>query len=546
MPESLAAASRAVGDALARRAANHVPLSPVSFLIRAALAHPDRIATVYGGVKRSWSEVRHRCRRLAAALRGLGLEAGDTVAVMAANTPELFEAHFGVPLCGGVFNAINTRLDADTVRYILEHGGGKVLICDTEFAGTVRAALAGMATPPIVVDIRDPAAPGEALGAVDYEALLAGGDPDFAGGGPADEWDAIALNYTSGTTGRPKGAVYHHRGAYLTAVGNLLEWDMGRAPVYLWTLPMFHCNGWCFPWTVAAKAGTSVCLRRVTGPAVLDAIAQDGVDHFCGAPIVLKMVADAATTPLPRRVKAMTAGAPPPAAVLAAMEARGFDVTHVYGLTETYGPAVACDWREGWDALPAEDRAAKRARQGIAYTLCEEVIVGDPATCELVPDDGATLGEVLFRGNLVMKGYHADPAATEAAFAGGWFHSGDLAVRHPDGHIQIRDRLKDIIISGGENISSIEIEDAIHHVPGVAAVAVVGAPDERWGEVPVAYVELGAGGAPPSAEDIVAFCRTRLAGFKIPKRVVFTTLPRTSTGKVQKRLLRDRDDGAKP
>ena len=528
-----------VADPLARRGANHVPLSPVSFLHRAALAHPDRTATVYGEQRRSWAEVRDRCRRLASALRGLGIGPGDTVAAMAANTPELFEAHFGVPMAGGVLNAINTRLDAETVRYILEHGRAKVLLTDTEFAPTVRAALAGLDAPPTVVDIRDPAAPGETLGTTDYEAMLAASDPEFRGKGPADEWDAIALNYTSGTTGRPKGVVYHHRGAYLTAVGNVLEWDMGRAPVYLWTLPMFHCNGWCFPWTVAAKAGTSVCLRRVSGPAVLDAIARDGVDHFCGAPIVLKMVVDAAAAPLPRRVKVMTAGAPPPAAVLAAMEERGFDVTHVYGLTETYGPAVACDWREGWDALPADERAAKRARQGVAYTLCEEVIVGDPATCAPVPADGATTGEVLFRGNLVMKGYHSDPAATEAAFAGGWFHSGDLAVRHADGHIQIRDRLKDIIISGGENISSIEIEDAIHHHPAVAAVAVVGVPDERWGEVPAAYVELGAGAEPPSAEDILAFCRARLAGFKVPKRIVFTTLPRTSTGKIQKRLLRD-------
>ena len=535
-------------DFLARRRANHVPLSPLSFLDRAALAHPDRAATVYGGAVRSWAEVRGRCRRLASALQGLGVGPGDAVAAMAANTPELFEAHFGVPLAGGVLNAINTRLDADTVRYILEHGGARVLLADAEFAPVVRAALDGMREPPAVVDIRDPAAPGEALGSTDYESLLAAGDPSFAGAGPADEWDAIALNYTSGTTGRPKGVLYHHRGAYLTAVGNIIEWDMGRAPIYLWTLPMFHCNGWCFPWTLAAKAGTAVCLRRVTGDAVLDAVARHGVDHFCGAPIVLKMVVDAAAQApaLPSRVKVMTAGAPPPAAVLAAMEDGGFDVTHVYGLTETYGPAVACDWREGWDALPAAERAAKRARQGIAYTLCEAVIVGDPLTCAPVPADGATMGEVLFRGNLVMKGYHADAAATEAAFAGGWFHSGDLAVRHPDGHIQIRDRLKDIIISGGENISSIEVEDAIHHHPAVAAVAVVGVADERWGEVPAAYVELSPGAEPPDADEIVAFCRARLAGFKVPKRVVFTTLPRTSTGKVQKRLLRDRAGEPRP
>ena len=533
---------------LARRAANHVALSPVSFLNRAALAHPERTATLYDGRRRSWSEVRDRCRRLASALRRHGVGRGDTVAVMAANTPELFEAHFGVPMAGAVLNAINTRLDAETVRYILEHGGAKVVIVDTEFAGVMGPALAGLARSPLVIDIRDPAAPGEALGVADYEALLASGDPGFAGSGPDDEWDSIALNYTSGTTGRPKGVLYHHRGAYLTALGNVIEWDMGRAPVYLWTLPMFHCNGWCFPWTVAAKAGTSVCLRRVSGAAVLDAIARDGIDHFCGAPVVLKMVADAAAAaaPLPRRIKVMTAGAPPPAAVLAAMEPMGFDVTHVYGLTETYGPAVACDWREGWDGLPAEDRAARRARQGIAYTLCESVIVGDPDTCRPVPEDGTTLGEVLFRGNLVMKGYHADPPATEAAFAGGWFHSGDLAVRHRDGHIQLKDRLKDIIISGGENISSIEVEDAIHHHPAVAAVAVVALPDERWGEVPAAYVELGAGAPAPTGEEIIAFCRARLAGFKVPRRVVFTTLPRTSTGKIQKRQLRDLQAGTEP
>ena len=530
-------------DHLARRSANHVALSPVSFLHRAALAHPDRPATVYGGQVRSWAEVRNRCLRLASALRRLGIGPGDTVSVMAANTPELFEAHFGVPMTGGVLNALNTRLDAATVRYILEHAAAKVLITDTDFATTVGAALAGMAHPPLVIDIRDPAAPGASLGEMDYEALLASGDAEMVSAGPADEWDSISINYTSGTTGRPKGVVYHHRGAYLAALGNLVEWDMGRAPVYLWTLPMFHCNGWCFPWTVAAKAGTNVCLRRVSGEAVLDAIVRQGVDHFCGAPIVLKMVVDAAASapPLPRRVKVMTAGAPPPAAVLAAMETRGFAVTHVYGLTETYGPAVACDWREGWDGLPPEERAVKRARQGVTYTLCEEVIVADTATCAPVPDDGDTMGEVLFRGNMVMKGYHDDPPATEAAFAGGWFHSGDLAVRHPDGHIQIRDRLKDIIISGGENISSIEVEDAIHHHPAVAAVAVIGIADDHWGEVPAAYVELSVGAEPPSADDIIAFCRTRLAGFKVPRRVVFTTLPRTSTGKLQKRLLRDLD-----
>ncbi len=526
---------------LARRPANHVPLSPVSFLNRAALAHPGRTATVYGDRRRSWAETLDRCRRLASALRRLGVEPGQTVSVVAANTPELFEAHFAIPMAGGVLNAINTRLDAPTIAYILEHGGAKVLLTDTEFAPVVKEALAALVEPPVVVDIRDPAAPGEELGRVDYEALLASGDPAFRGEGPADEWDSITLNYTSGTTGRPKGVLYHHRGAYLLALGNILEWHMGEAPVYLWTLPMFHCNGWCFPWTLAAKAGTSVCLRKVTAKGIYDALAEDSVGYLCGAPIVLKIMLDAKPGELrsfPQRCKIMTAAAPPPPSVLEQMSQRGFDVTHVYGLTETYGPAVVCDWRPEWDALSPADQAAKRARQGLAYVVCEEVIVADPTTSVPVAGDGETLGEILFRGNVVMKGYHRDAASTEAAFAGGWFHSGDLAVRHPDGHLQIRDRLKDIIISGGENISSIEVEDALHHHPAVAAAAVVGWPDEKWGEVPAAFIELGDGVAAPSAEELIAFCRARLAHYKIPKRIVFTTLPRTSTGKIQKRLLR--------
>ena len=535
-------AEEAEADAyLARRPANHVPLSPISFLHRAALAHPDRLATVYRDRRRTWAETLERCRRFASALRGLGVGAGDTVAVAAANTPELFEAHFAVAMAGGVMNAINTRLDAGTLGYILEHGRAKVLVADTDFPGMGGPALASLATKPDVVDIIDPAAPGERLGAQDYEAFLASGDPAFSEPQPADEWDSITLNYTSGTTGRPKGVLYHHRGAYLLALGNVVEWSMGRAPVYLWTLPMFHCNGWCFPWTLAAMAGTSVCLRKVSGEAVWQAIERDGVDHFCGAPSVRTRGAAAASDarPLPRSVKVMTAGAPPPAAVLHEMAERGFEVTHVYGLTETYGPAVACDWREAWNDLPPGEQARKRARQGIAYTVCEEVIVGDPATCAPVASDGTAMGEILFRGNVVMKGYHRDPAATENAFSGGWFHSGDLAVRHPDGHMQIRDRLKDIIISGGENISSIEVEDAIHHHPAVLAVGVVGWPDDRWGEVPAAFVETRPGVSVPSAEEITDFARERLAGYKVPKRVTFTTLPRTSTGKIQKRQLRD-------
>ena len=540
---------RAEDAFLARRPANCVPLSPLSFLRRAALAHPGRIATVYGGRRTSWAETYARTRRLASALIALGVGRGDTVAVMAANTPELFEAHFGVPMAGAVLNALNTRLDAATVAYILGHSRAKVVLSDREFSTTMRDALAALDDPPIVVDILDPAAPGDRLGQWSYEALLESGDPTFAWSGPDDEWDSISLNYTSGTTGRPKGVLYHHRGAYLLALGNILEWHMEEAPVYLWTLPMFHCNGWCFPWTLAAKAGTSVCLRKVTAGAIYAAIAEDAVGYLCGAPIVLKFMIDASAEErrtLPRRVKVMTAAAPPPAAVLEQMQAQGFDVTHVYGLTETYGPAVACDWREEWNDLESNAQAAKRARQGIAYTVCEDVIVADPTSLAPVTPDGQATGEILFRGNVVMKGYHRDEAATEAAFAGGWFHSGDLAVRHQDGHIQIRDRLKDIIISGGENISSIEVEDAIHHHPAVSAVAVVGLPDETWGEVPCAFIELVPTSEPPTADDIMAFCRERLARYKCPRRVYFSALPRTSTGKIQKRLLRQAVEPPEP
>jgi fatty-acyl-CoA synthase len=534
-------------DYLVRRAANHVPLSPLSFLRRAAAAHPDRIATVYGDRRTSWAETERRVRRLASALAGLGVGRGDTVAVMAANTPELYEAHFGVPMAGAILNALNIRLDADTIAYILGHSGAKVVITDAEFSATMRAALDKAGMPVAVVDILDPAAPGERLGTLDYEALLASGDPAFEASGPDDEWDSISLNYTSGTTGRPKGVLYHHRGAYLNALGNILEWHMGERPVYLWTLPMFHCNGWCFPWTLAAKAGTSICLRKVSARGIYDALADEGVDHLCGAPIVLKIMLEAPPgerRPFAGRCKVMTAGAPPPAAVLMQMVERGFDVTHTYGLTETYGPAVVCAWREEWDALEPEAQARQRSRQGLSYTVEEEVAVMDPQTGAVVPADGLTLGEIRFRGNIVMKGYLHDPDATEAAFAGGWFRSGDLAVRHPDGHLQIKDRLKDIIISGGENISSIEVEDAIHHHPAVFAVAVVALPDEKWGEVPAAFVELAPSAEPPTAEEIVAFCRARLAHYKCPRKVIFTTLPRTSTGKIQKRLLRDTARGS--
>nr|WP_307437126.1 AMP-binding protein [Labrys monachus] len=529
-------------DFLRRRAANHVPLSPLSFLRRAAAAHPDRIAVVYGQRRRSWAETEARVRRLASALEALGIGRGDTVAVMAANTPELYEAHFGVPMAGAVLSALNIRLDAATIAYILEHSEAKVLLTDTDFSDTMKAALAMLAQPPVVIDIIDPVAEGERLGRMDYEALLETGDPHRSFPGPGDEWDAISLNYTSGTTGRPKGVLYHHRGAYLNAVGNILEWDMGERPVYLWTLPMFHCNGWCFPWTMAAKAGTSVCLRKVTARGIYQALAEEGVDHLCGAPIVLKMIIEAA--PDEQRAfapgcKVMTAGAAPPAAVLEGMQKKGFAVTHTYGLTETYGPATSCAWREEWNELPLEEQAARKARQGLTYIVNEEVVVIDPQTGLPVPRDGRTLGEIRFRGNIVMKGYLKDAAATEAAFAGGRFRSGDLAVCHPDGYVQIKDRLKDIIICGGENISSIEVEDAISHHPAVYAVAVVALPDEKWGEVPCAFIEVAPSSVPPTPAEIIAFARERLAHFKCPKRVVFTTLPRTSTGKVQKRVLRD-------
>ena len=529
-------------DYLKRRPANHVALSPLSFLRRAAASNPDRIATVYGRRRTSWAQTEERARRLASALIGLGIEPGDTVAVMAANTPELYEAHFGVPMASAILCALNIRLDAGTIAYILQHSEAKVVITDHEFAPTMKAALAALDHRPVVIDILDPDVTGEPLGEMHYEALLATGDPNFIAPGPADEWDAISLNYTSGTTGRPKGVLYHHRGAYLNAIGNILEWHMSERPVYLWTLPMFHCNGWCFPWTLAAKAGTNVCLRRVSARGIYDAIAEEGVDHLCGAPIVLKLMVDARdeeTRPFAYRCKVMTAGAPPPAIVLQQMQSKGFDVTHTYGLTETYGPAVACAWRDEWDELTSSEQAEKRSRQGLNYIVLEDVIVADPQTGALVPHDGQSMGEIRFRGNVVMKGYLKDPAATEAAFAGGLFRSGDLAVRHPDGYIQIKDRLKDIIICGGENISSIEVEDAICHHPAVFAVAVVAYPDERWGEIPCAFVEVATTADPPTSEDIIAFARERLAHYKCPKRVVFTTLPRTSTGKVQKRVLRD-------
>ncbi|MBK8906653.1 MAG: acyl-CoA synthetase [Rhodospirillales bacterium] len=529
---------------LDRRLANFAALTPLGLIERAAAVYPDRPAVVHGDRSYVWSETYARCRRLASALAQHGIGVGDTVAVMAANTPELYEAHFGVPMTGAVLNALNTRLDAASIAFCLNHGGAKVLITDREFAPIVAAALEEVERELLVIDIDDALARqrGPRLGAMDYEAFLQTGDPDFAWQPPDDEWRAISLNYTSGTTGNPKGVVYHHRGAYLLALGNIVSWEMAHHPVYLWTLPMFHCNGWCFPWTLAAVAGTSVCLRAVTGKAIFDAIADQGVTHFCGAPIVLGMVIGAPAgerRPFEQTVRVMTAAAPPPASTLAAMEREGFRVTHVYGLTEVYGPAVVCAWKSEWNDLPIEEQADLKSRQGVRYPVLEGLEVMDPETMTPVPADGTTIGEVMFRGNVVMRGYLKNPAATKEAFAGGWFHSGDLGVRHPDGYIQLKDRSKDIIISGGENISSIEVEDVLYRHPAVLAVAVVAKPDDTWGETPCAFVELRPGAAEVSADDIIAFCRANLARYKCPRHVVFCELPKTSTGKIQKFKLRD-------
>ena len=539
-----AASPYAVG--LDKNAANFAPLTPVSFIARTAAVYPERPAVIHGAVRRNWAETYARCRRLASALDGRGVKKGDTVAVVAPNVPEIFEAHFGVPMTGAVLNAINIRLDAATIAFILEHGEAKVLITDREFSGVVGDALARMDTKPVVIDVDDPQAPqGDLIGEKDYEAFLEEGSDDFQWAPPDDEWDAIALNYTSGTTGNPKGVVYHHRGAYLNAVGNIMAQAIPPHAVYLWTLPMFHCNGWCFPWTVTALAGTHVCLRRVEAGPIYQAIADHGVTHFCGAPIVLNMLANAPDgdrRELGGTVEVMTAGAPPPASVIEAMEGAGFHVTHVYGLTETYGPDVVCAWQDPWDGLPVTEKAALKARQGVPYPVQEGLMVADPETMRPVARDGETMGEVMHRGNIVMKGYLKNPSATDEAFAGGWFHSGDLAVWHPDGYIELKDRSKDIIISGGENISSIEVEDVLYRHPAVLEAAVAARPDEKWGETPCAFVTLK-DGAEASEEDIIKFCRDNMAHYKAPRTVVFGPLPKTSTGKIQKFVLRERARG---
>jgi fatty-acyl-CoA synthase len=528
---------------LDRNPANFQPLTPLSFLERAAAVFPERTAIIHGGLRRSYASFFERARRLASALARRGIARGDTVSVLLANTPAMLECHYGVPMSAAVLNTINTRLDAPIIAFQLDHAEAKVLIVDREFAKLAKDALALAKVKPLIIDYDDAehSGPGQLIGSIEYEEFVAGGDPDFAWLMPGDEWDAISLNYTSGTTGDPKGVVYHHRGAYLLAIGNVLTGNMGRHCVYLWTLPMFHCNGWCFPWTLSVVAGTHVCLRQVRARAMYDAIAGNKVTHLCGAPIVMATLLNAGggeKKPLPHVVEFFTAAAPPPEAVLAAMKAAGFNVTHLYGLTETYGPAAVNEWQDAWDTLSAPDQAAKKARQGVRYVPLDALDVRDPDSMEPVARDGRSMGEVMFRGNVVMKGYLKNKAATGAAFAGGWFHSGDLGVMHPDGYIQLKDRSKDIIISGGENISSIEVEEALYKHPAVSAAAVVAKPDDKWGETPCAFVEVKPG-HDVTPDDLVAWCRKHLASYKCPRHVVFAELPKTSTGKIQKFRLRD-------
>ena len=525
---------------LGKTAANYAPLTPLSFLERAAYVYPNKVSIIHGAQRFTWKETYARCRRLASALAKRGIGVGDTVAVMLPNIPAMVEVHFGVPMTGATLNTLNTRLDAEAIGFMLEHGEAKVLITDKEFSSVIEKALG----PGIeVIDVEDPEFKGgKRLGQKTYEELLAEGDPEFAWRWPQDEWEAIALNYTSGTTGNPKGVVYHHRGAYLNAVGNILVWGMPHHPVYLWTLPMFHCNGWCFPWTLAANAGTNVCLRKVDPEVVFELIKRHRVTHYCGAPIVHQMLINAPDElkrGIEHKVSGLVAAAAPPAAMIEGMGKMGFDITHVYGLTETYGPATVCARHPEWDDLPLADQVRLNGRQGVRYTVEEGLTVMDAETMKPVPADGETMGEIMFRGNITMKGYLKNPKATQEAFAGGWFHSGDLAVMQPDGYVKIKDRSKDVIISGGENISSLEVEDVLYRHPAVMAAAVVARPDPKWGETPCAFVELKPG-VSVSETELIDFCRTQMAKFKAPRAVVFGELPKTSTGKIQKFVLREK------
>ena len=533
---------------LDKNPANHAPLTPLGFIERAAAVYPQRTSVIHGARRYAWKETYARCRRLASALAKRGIGVGDTVATMLSNTPEMYECHFGVPMTGGVLNALNTRLDAEAIAFMLEHGEAKILITDREFSPTVKAALAKMKAPPAVIDVDDSeySGLGERLGGKTYEELLAEGDAEFAWQPPADEWDAICLGYTSGTTGDPKGVVYHHRGAYLNAVCNIVTWGMPHHSVYLWTLPMFHCSGWCFPLTMAAIAGTNVCLRKVEAGLIFKLIKEHRVTHYCGAPIVHSTLISAPEEMkrgITHKVSGMVAAAAPPAAMIEGMEKLGFDITHVYGLTEVYGPATVCAKHEEWNALDIGERTRLNGRQGVRYLMEEGLSVRDPETMKPVPADGETMGEIMFRGNITMKGYLKNPSASRKAFEGGWFHSGDLAVMHPDGYVKIKDRSKDVIISGGENISSIEVEDVLYRHPAVVAAAVVAMPDAKWGETPCAFVELK-NGVSVTERQIIDFCRQHLAKFKAPRAVVFGEVPKTSTGKIQKFVLREKAKSA--
>jgi fatty-acyl-CoA synthase len=531
---------------LPRNPANHVPMSPLSFIERTVLVYPDRLAIVHGALRQSWGQTYTRCRRLASALRQQGIGVGDTVAVMLPNTPPMVEAHFGIPMAGAVLNALNTRLDAEALAFMLDHDEAKAVIVDPEFSGVMAQALAlrTRSEPILVVDVEDVLYTGktERIGTLTYEQLVAQGQADYAWEMPSDEWNAIVLNYTSGTTGNPKGVVTHHRGAYLNSASNVISWGLPQHATYLWTLPMFHCNGWCFPWTMALIAGTSVCLRRIDPSVIFWLIKSHHVTHMCGAPIVYNMLISAPAKlreGLNHTVNGLIAGAAPPIAVIEGCEAAGINLTHVYGLTEVYGPAAVCAKQAEWDELPLDERARLNGRQGVPYALQEAVSVLNPDTMEPVPCDGVTIGEICFRGNVVMKGYLKNEKATKEAFAGGWFHTGDLAVRDASGYIKIKDRSKDVIISGGENISSVEVEDALFHHPAVMSAAVVAEPDPKWGEVPCAFVELKAD-QHVTEEELIAFCREHIARYKVPKRIVFGELPKTATGKVQKFVLRER------